>query len=205
MNKIIKTLLAICLLLTVSACGNNKQPEPEQEVQKNEMAKLFEEGYSCNSSTYMDNSWHGMFIKDNDYSSTYKVEATLTDEKRTELEEIDFFDEGADKKTQAVLETLTDVVITDISDMVPSQEDLDQYIGKTIGDLENDGFENSGYFQDENTYNFYYDGPVYGCLVYLKEGTEILDIDDYSANDIRELEIGHLEFQYLSSRIIDFE
>lgn len=196
MKKLIAMLLAALMLLALAACGS----KAEDDSAKNEIADLFDEGYVCVMSTSDETQWKGVFQQEESYDKIYMVTADMTAEKYEEFCNIDFDDEDA---LHAILGSLQNVTVTDITDMVPSQAELDAYVGKTIGDLEADGFENSGWSGDPETgYSFFYDGPVYCCAVTPTEGTVIEDMDDYSANDIRALEIGAVEFQGLSGYII---
>ena len=198
MKKLTAILLALVMILALAACGS------KQTSAGNEITDLVSQGYECRTWSADETQWRGLFMKEDSYDVIYKVVAPMTAKQYEEFDSIGFDDENAEEKQMAILGALTDVVVTDISDMVPTQEELDAYVGKTIGDMENDGFENTGWSGDEESgYSFYYDGPVYYCLVNLAEGTVITDMDDYSANDIRALEIGSVEFLGISSYILD--
>lgn len=197
MKKLTAALLALVMVLMLAACGSKPAAE-------NEITNLYDEGFECRASCAYENEWRGMFIKEDSYDVVYKVVAPMTDKQYEEYNNIDYSDEKAEEKQLALLSTLPDVTVTDISDMIPTQEELDAYVGKTIGDLEDDGFYNSGWTGEPGMgYSLYYDGPVYYCMVNLPEGAVIEDMDDYSVNDIRALEIGSMEFLGLSGDILD--
>ena len=145
-------------------------------------------------------------MTDNNIKLTFKRYETKYLLTAKQYEEFNGFidDLDSDVKQMAFLSTLTDVEVTDISDMVPTQADLDAYVGKTMGDMEDDGFYNSGWTGEPETgYSFYYDGPIYYCMVTPAEGTVIEDMDDLSVNDIRAIEIGAVEFLGISSDILN--
>lgn len=193
MKRIITILLAITLLLNLSGCNKTT-----------ELDKLEEQGYSRTMFVMQDNKWCGLYEKEND-AKKYKVDIELSNSQVDEYNKISFDDEQAEQKQNAIIKKTKNIVVTDISNVVPTQTELDKYIGKTLGDLETDGFENTGWIQNEDSYDFYYDGPVYCCKVTLKAGIVISDLDDYSMNDLRKLEIGKVEYTSLSTNVIDFD
>ena len=195
MKKLTAILLALVMVLALAACGAESAAE-------NEITELVKEGYTCMSSTYDETQWRGIFMKDDNYDVVYKVVAAMTAKKYEDFSAIGWDDEKCEEKQMAILGSLTDVVVTDIADMVPTREDLDAYVGKTLGDLEDDGFENTGWTGEPGEgYDFYYDGPVYYCKVTPTEKVD--NMDDYSTNDIRALEIASVEFLGISSYILD--
>lgn len=197
MKKLTATILLFVLLLTLAACGITKP------AAKNEITDLLDQGYECRGWTADETMWRGMFQKGDSYDEILKVTLPMTAEQYEKFNDLFEADDG-EAKQMAYLETLTGVEVTDISDMVPTQEELDAYVGKTMGDMEADGFENTGWTGEPGMgYSLYYDGPVYYCLVTPAEGTVIEDMDDYSVNDIRAIEIGAVEFLGISSYILD--
>ena len=197
MKKLTAFLLVLVAMLTLVACGTSKAEA------RNEITDLLEQGYECRGWTADETSWRGLFMKGDSCDEILKVTAPMTAKQYEEFNEL-FDAEDAEEKQMAYLQALTGVEVTDISDMVPDQEELDAYVGKTIGDLENDGFENTGWTGEPGMgYTFYYDGPIYYCTVTPAEGTVIEDMDDYSANAIRAIEIGAVEFLGISSSILD--
>lgn len=195
MKKLTAILLALVMVLALAACGS--QPTAE-----NEITELVAEGYTCMMTSYDETQWRGIFMKEDSYDVVYKVTAAMTAKQYEKYSGIGWDDEKCEEKQLAVMGELTDVVITDIADMVPTQEELDAYAGKTLGDMEDDGFENTGWTGEPGEgYDFYYDGPVYYCKVSTVE--EVDDMDNYSTNDIRALEIASVEFLGISSYILD--
>lgn len=195
MKKLTAILLVLAAMLTLIACGATEA--------KNEITDLLEQGYECRGWTGDETSWRGLFMKGDSYDEILKVTIPMTAEQYEKFNSY-FDDEYAETKQMTYLQTLTGVEVADISDMAPTQADLDAYVGKTLGDMEDDGFYNSGWTGEPETgYSFYYDGPVYYCSVTPAEGTVITDMDDLSANDIRTIEIGAVEFLGISSDILD--
>lgn len=204
MKKTIAILLAALMLLALAACGSKADDTPADDTSaRNEITDLYDEGYVCTMSSVDETQWKGVFQMEDSFDKIYMVTADMTAEKYEAYDSIGYDDEEADAKQRAILGSLQNVTVTDITDMVPPQSELDAYVGKTIGDLEADGFEDSGWIGGEEGYTFFYDGPVYCCAVTPAEGSKVTNMDDYSANDIRALEIGAVEFQGLSGYILD--
>lgn len=200
MKKVLSIILTISMIVILTGCGANQAAEGG-----NEITRLFDEGYQCVIATASESSWNGIFQKADSFDTLYLVKANMTAKEYRAFDAISYDDEDAESRKQALLGTLSDVTVTDISDKIPSQEELEGYIGKTLGELEDEGFENCGYMGDEGNYQFFYEGPVYSCTVSLEEGTVIEDMDDYSLNDLRALKIGGMEFTGISSQILDAE
>ncbi|MBQ0037440.1 MAG: hypothetical protein KBS74_02075 [Clostridiales bacterium] len=200
MKKLVSVVLALLMIAALAGCGAEKTEE-------NEITKLYSEGYQCTMSTATEGSWKGVFQKEDSYDTLYMVMAAMSAEEYEAYDAIPYDDEDADAQKEELLGKLSDVTVTDITDKIPTQEELDAYVGKTLGDLENDGFENTGYSIDDKCL-FSYDGPVYCCTVTLDESTKIKtveDLDNYSANDLRALKIAAVEFSGMSSMLLDAE
>lgn len=204
-NRIFAAFLSLFMILSVSGCAGGNTSDSSSNSSENGIASLLDQGYTCTMSSAEENQWKGVFQKEDSFDSVIKAVAAITDAQYEEYDAISFDDDQADAKTEAFLRSLEDVTVTDITGLIPSQEELDTYVGKTLGDLEQAGFENTGNTNLDGTYTFFYDGPVYCCKVDLKEGTVIEDMDDYSANDLKALEIGAMEFSGFSFGVLDQE
>ena len=195
MKKIIKLLLALLTVLCLYACGGKQE--------KNELASLYEKGYETTMSSLTEEKWYGLLQKDYSFEDIYKVEISIDQNTYNKLFEIDTFEEAGAKKFNEILTTIQDCKVTPMADKVPNKDDFSIYIGKTIQDLENDGYERSGYFFDEEGCVFFADGPDYSINVQVNEVITDVSIDDYSENDIRALTIKDIKFSNFSFNIFD--
>lgn len=194
MKKLISVLMALIIILTLAACGAEKTP-PQQNL----ITQLTDEGYEYTMTSVTEEFWKGLMEKDGQY---LLVTAAMTPALYEDYNAIGFEDDY-DALMLAFLGALKDVTSEDITDRVPSQEELDRYIGMTMGELEKEGYEQTGYLGDEGVYSFFYDGGSYSLLVDPVEGTLIEDMDDWSVNDLRGLEIGGVTFLGFSGSILD--
>ena len=197
MKKITAMLLCLMMALALVGCG-------EQESNgSNEITALFEEGYMFSFTSYDETSWAGIFQKDDSLDTVYKVTAAMTKQQYEDYSAIGFDDEDYEAKQKELLGQLADVTVTDITDKLPSQETLDSYIGMTMGELVEAGFEKTGYMGDPGMgYEFFFDGPEYSLSVTPENSKDIQDMNDYSENDILALKIGAVEFTGFSFNIL---
>lgn len=198
MKRITITILAIVMVFAFVACSSN-----EPVADQNEIAALFanEEYLSCMSSC-SEGIWKGVFQKD-DYAEVILAEAKMSDEQYEAYEAIDFVDDDAEEQQHAIIFAIQDVTITDITDKVPTQDELDSWIGRTCADLEEEGFYESGNSSDEEEgLRIFYDGPDYCVALGFKNSKE-LNIDDLSANDIRALKITSVRMTALGDSFIN--
>ena len=208
MKKLVSLLLAFAMIFSLCACGAKEEPQPE--VATNALTEILDKGFTMRGYSYdVDDGFKGLILKETaefeyDYSEVYKVEIPFTQADCDALDAIPWDAEDCDEQKIAYLSKLTDVTVTDITNLVPSQADLDALIGKTFGELEDEGWYNSGWVQtdDGTSFDFYYDGPVFYGKFSLPEGVKVANMDDMSPNDIRELVIGGVEFLGISLDIL---
>lgn len=187
-KMLIKLSVLMALVLVIVSCFSCAKPK-----EKNAVGKLIDEGYECTSSASSAGHWKGIFEKEENGKTIYylgKVKMNAEEEKAF----YEGTEGGWDFDSQSeLLSYAQDATIEDVTDQMPTQAELDQYIGKTLGDLENEGYENTGNSNSEGIYTFYYDGPKYNLLIGLTEGIIIEDMDDYSHNDLKALTIGSVQ------------
>lgn len=176
------------------ACSNTKN--------KNELADLYEKGYEHTSTCLSDNKWTAIYQKDGSYVDAYKVEINMDQKTYDKLLQIDMFEEEGLKEFLDIIEYLPDCKVTSLNDYLPSAGEFNKYIGLTIQDLENDGYERNGYTYDDEGCIFFAEGPMYSINVIVDEVITDETIDNYSENDIRALTIKEIEFTGISYNMI---
>lgn len=134
----------------------------------------------------------------------YQLISQLSQEDLAEYEALDFFaDDYAEKAFEIIRrQSFTDCI--DFTEAVLSKEALDAYVGKTAGELADEGFENNGwFFGDSNGMSFEKDGMEYEAEVELPEG---FDIDaDFDYEDLRDAKIIAMRFSSPSYSILPME
>lgn len=113
----------------------------------------------------------------------YQFSSIVSNEVLEAYNSLDFFDENYD---QNILDLLADIEIEDcidFTDELLSQEQLNGYVGKTIGNLVADGFEINGYsLGDEDGVIFAYkDSMDYSISVIVPEGFDAYGEFEYDA------------------------
>jgi len=165
---------------------------PTTEGKNNKTKELFEKGYKNNMTSVSNNVYQTLFIKDDSY---IVATAKLNDEQYTIYESISVIDEDYDGEMKAFIISLDDVTLKDVSDKVPSQKELDGYIGSTLGDLEKAGYEQTGTtLDDKGELVFTYSNGTYNISVSLDDSIVVNDLDDLSENDIRAFKLDKITF-----------
>lgn len=208
MKKTIALLLCLVMLAALAACGaQNTEGQAQQTAQTNEITGLLDSGYTTWMTSFDESSWAAVFQKGDDWSSVYLVKAAMTPEQYEALNSLDFCDDDYDAQLAELLGQLDDVTVTDITDKVPTAEDLARFVGMTMGELEAAGFEKTGYSCDEESgIRFYYDGADYDLLVFPADADDITDtedLDNYSENDLRAFKIASVEFAGFAFGILE--
>ena len=75
----------------------------------------------------------------------YRAIATIPKEEEQAYYDVDFEDEDFMEQQEAIVAPLKIDEIENISEMIPSQEELDEWVGKTGAELEKAGWYYSGY------------------------------------------------------------
>lgn len=125
-------------------------PEKE-EKQLSRMADALEKTTGYSMAGWDDE--HYVYVYESD-GVPYRAVIDFSPELCEQLDTIDFFDEDRDAKIADVIGPLPLVLLEDLSQYYPAQEELDAWIGKSGRDLVNSGFEQWGYYFDEETTEF---------------------------------------------------
>lgn len=189
----------VTLLIMATACG--KSAEQEDKLDANE---LLERGLICSFVSSDPESWKALIQTEGSYDEVYLAEAKIDEAKYDEYANISMEDEKAAREAvKAYVASLKDVKVTDFKDQIPAENTFDDYIGKTIADLESEGYENSGYtFGDEGA-ELFYDGPKYCLSIQIEKSDE--NVEKMDEEDFSPLHISSVTFTGFSSRILEEE
>lgn len=209
MKKSVMILLSVVLIFAFTGCGASNKTQTSDsgeavEMGTNRIAELLNDGYELGMMSCSENEMKCILTKGENYELIIRITAKMSAELYDKYEAISFDDEQYEEKRQAFTTYLEIENEEDISDIIPTQDELNTYIGKTVGELEADGFENSGNLVDEekDCMVLFYDGSEY-CV---EIGTELkadANLDDYSNNDLKKLKITSIEFTGIGNNLVD--
>ena len=200
MKRIIKLLSVSLMLFCLCACSSSNSKD---NTVKNELANIIEKGYEVRQTSYQDNKWQAIYEKDSNYKDAYKVEMTMDQETCDKLFELDIFDEEQSKQYNDIVTSIPECTVTSMNDLLEDESEVLQFVGKTIKDLEDAGYERMGNLYEDDGCVFFADGPFYSINIKTDEVITFETMDDYSENDIRELTISGIEIAGFSSYIFD--
>lgn len=200
MKNIIKITLLALLLICLCACSSSNSKD---NTVKNELANIIEKGYEVRQTSYQDNKWKAIYEKDGNYKDAYKVELTMNQETFDKLFELDTFDEEQLKQFNEIVTSIPDCTLTPMSDLLHDENEVMQFVGKTIKELEDSGYERMGNLYEDDGCVFFADGPFYSINIKTDEVITFETMDNYSENDIRELTISGIEITGLSYYVLN--
>lgn len=200
MKKALNVLLSLLLSICLVACSSNTTTASKEP---NEIASLLEQGYETVQTTLFDSSWIALFMKDYDYHDAYKAVVKMDEATYDKIIQCDTFEEEGLKQFYEIIEYLPDCTVTSMNDELPQDGELDQYIGKTVKDMEDDGYERSGYYLDEEGCIFYVEGYKYSLTIQTEEIIKPEEMSYYSDHDLGQLTIKSIEFNGFSYRILN--
>jgi len=123
----------------------------------------------------------------------YRVIASMTDEEFQAFMDLDFDDPDYDADLEKIIGPLKIEKWENLSDMIPPQEELDQWVGKTGQELFDAGWTNSGWNLEGMEFWMNY-GPFMYTVV--MEGT-VENAEDFDEGDIAPLVVKSVTYNDL--------
>lgn len=207
MKKLLALSLCVAMLLAFASCTAAKSKKPVEEIDITSlktMGDLFRYDVEDGAWSYNEEKFVALYTYG---EKTYRVYADFTKEIYDAMEAIDFFDEDKDEKTRKALSGAKITLAEDMDQYLPTEEYLQQYVGKTGQELLDDDFWSSGYnLYGEQT--IYMGHDLYEFEVYFNEKIEFdeNDMDDFDEEEaIKDLTVKKLVFTDFSSRATDFD
>lgn len=164
MKKMLVLLLAIVMLLGVIGCGSASISGGKVAPEK---IKTLGDAFK-----YTDDTFYGFgydyfvyVFKESENGDYYRAIAEFSEELYEKSEDIDFDDEKREEKIRALYKDIPVFKVENLSAGIPSQKELDKYIGKTGADLLNEGFTIGGYSLGDNSSDFWMDKGLYNYTV----------------------------------------
>ena len=190
----LKKVMVVCLsALMLVGCGSSNNATtgnggvtggnaPSGEVQGKPVDtskfKKFGDIYACDPKFRERGNTSTMFYAMFEINGiAYRAEADLPKDVYDQLMALEL-DENFDKNQQKITADLEITKFENLTEMVPPQEELDKWIGKTGKDLQDDGYvEGSGYNLDDMTF-YLYKEPFYYAVTFEKD-KEYTNSDDF--------------------------
>ena len=148
------------------------------------------EGAEFRQSSGQDNRFTYVFGLEGTY---YRVMAPMTDEEFQAFMDLEFDDPDYDAKLEKVIGPLKIDMWENLNDMIPPQEELDQWVGKTGQELFDAGWTNSGWNLDDMEFWMDY-GPFMYTVV--MDGT-VENVEDFDEEDIAPLVVKSVTYNDL--------
>ena len=139
---IILMLVAVFAAGCVGSTGENTAAKTDINSLKTigDVQSLESSGYACSSDQFV------TVVSAN--GNYYRVEADIPEDVSARIDELSWEDEDHDQKMEELVAPLPISKITNLSEQLLSQDELDKMKGKTGGDLFEDGWIPSGFYPD---------------------------------------------------------
>ena len=181
MKKALVVFIAILFVAAAfTACGSTGKTDADPASFKTIGDLLQSEAVEERQSGYSEKNYVYVYELDGTF---YRAVAALSEEASAQLNELDIL---ADDYAAKLTETISPLEITrleNLSETLPSQEELNKWVGKTGKDLFDADWTNSGWNLDEMVFWMNYGAFQYDVVM---EG-EVKDADDFSDEDIETL------------------
>ncbi len=183
------TLIIMLVMLPLASCGQNGSgqegaaesgPEAGPALDPSEI-KTMGDVFACtDGETYSEGFTENYYACVIDVGGVYyRAVAKMPEDVSKELWALDYDDEDRDQKQRDLISPLEPEKFENLTEMMPSQEELDEkYVGKTGQDLFDEGW----------TYNFYnledmeagFDGDLFSYTVRFEyDGPQMENTDDF--------------------------
>ena len=216
-KTLLSLMLAACMILALAACGAGDGKTDESAAQKTEateaptseateaptpaaetqepaseeefdgfrtLADAF--AYDITDSSFSDYLYVCVFEKDGVY---YRAVAELPEDVSEALWALDFFDDNYDELVRETVGPLEITQLDNLTEMIPSQEELDELVGKNVQELVDEGWYYWYWNLDDKELGMYY-GPFSYLITFdgTPEDPENFDATQSSALTVRSVE-----------------
>ena len=136
---------------------------------------------------------------------TYRAVAEMPSDVSEAFYALDWGDPERDEKQKALVSSLKVIEITNLTEGIPSQEELDQLVGKTCAELLDDGWSYMGWSKvNSDVPNFYLSKGPYSFK--LDVDGETGDLNEFDEEDFRALTVKSVTFDNIfDPTYIEFE
>ncbi len=132
-----------------------------------------------------------------------RLVADVPKDVRAAMDEVDIADEDFEAKIFEIVSPLPVTEEEDLKAGIPTQEELDAYVGKTGQELLDEGFEASGYVEDEQNIDFF---MVKGLYEYRFTAAEHKTVDGEETEElVKGLTVEKAAYEALSYYVTDLQ
>ncbi len=199
MKKMIAAALLTAMLFALCACGGKDKAGAGESLDTSgikTMADVFAIQDESRGYGYGEDSLAYMFEKD---GRNYRVACDMTKDAWDKLDALDFFAEDHDEQVEAIFATLEVKSVFDIETIRPTEDDLKAWIGKTGKELEDKGFDQSGWYLGDKEATYY---MAYGSFEYEVTFDGKVAEDD-GETGYRPLKVKKIEVTGISDHVTD--
>lgn len=201
MKRLWSIILAAVLILTLTACGKPGKPEgedPSGKVYANQVCELLDNGLVCTQIMADESVWKALIQTEGSYEKVYIAEAAITSEQYRQYDAIPMDAEDYEEQLFDYIAELKGITVTDVTGEIPSDEDFNNLVGKTVGELEDLGYENLGYWiADEGGMELDFQSLKYAIVVGICEDETPESMEAMPEENFRSLTIKYVHFQSL--------
>lgn len=232
-KKLTSVLLALLLVLSLAACAGGSKPSTEQS-DKPSTKPVSEPSKEASNTQKQTDSIQGDPKSDLDSVQTigellemknctmgamgdtfvlafeqgrmtYRAVAEMPSDVSEAFYALDWDDPERDEKQKALVSSLKVIEITNLTEGIPSQEELDQLVGKTCAELLDDGWSYMGWSKvNSDVPNFYLSKGPYSFK--LDVDGETGDLNEFDEEDFRALTVKSVTFDNIfDPTYIEFE
>ncbi|MBO6014840.1 MAG: hypothetical protein J6P48_05160 [Oscillospiraceae bacterium] len=197
MKKMLALLLAFLLAAALlAACGETAAPAAAPAPAETDFSsvKTFGDLLSRYPEALQSGSMDNIFFYAFQTGDTvFRAVIEMPQDISDSYYDLDWFDDDHDVKRNELLAPLEIKAIENISEMAANEADVNAYIGKTGGDLLDDGFYL--YFWNLETMEFGFTRGTASYNVVLDGAVAEADWDDFSDEDIRDMTVKSMTFE----------
>lgn len=153
MKKVLFCMLALAMaMVMLTACGGDDDGEKKEGFDLDSLKTLGDAfDLDGDDDEFASDYSQFVYVFEND-DVTYRVYADLSKDVAKKYEKLDAADEDYEDKVKELVAPMEITKRENLSDGIPTQEELDKYVGKTGKELMDDGWTVSGWDNDDKEF-----------------------------------------------------
>ena len=189
MKKVLILLIAILFVVaTFTACNSSKKDKDAVPGEFKTLGELIQaKGVEERQSAHSDHYYVYVYEQGGKF---YRAVAALSEELSEQLFDLDIFDDNYEAKVIELISPLEIARLENLSETLPSLDEMNKWVGKTGEELFDAGWTNSGWNLDEMVFWMNYGAFQYDVVM---EGS-VTDYDSFDDEDINALIVKSVTF-----------